>query len=46
VAAPIVGTSTLAHLEDAVAALAVSLTSEEMQKIEEPYVPHRVLGFV
>ena len=46
VTAPIVGTSTLSHLEDAVASLGVELSPEEMQTLEEPYVPHRVLGFV
>jgi aryl-alcohol dehydrogenase (NADP+) len=46
VAAPIVGTSTLSHLDDAVAASGVVLTPEEMQTLEEPYEPHRVLGFV
>jgi aryl-alcohol dehydrogenase (NADP+) len=46
VAAPIVGTSTISHLDDAVAASGVGLTPEEMQTLEEPYEPHRVLGFV
>jgi len=45
VTAPIVGASKPHHLEDAVAALAVKLTPEEMTAVEEPYVPHPVLGF-
>jgi aryl-alcohol dehydrogenase-like predicted oxidoreductase len=45
VTAPIVGASKPHHLEDAVAALAVKLTPEEMNALEEPYVPHPVLGF-
>jgi len=45
VTAPIVGASKPHHLEDAVAALAVKLTAEEMAALEEPYVPHPVLGF-
>jgi len=45
VTAPIVGASKLAHLEDAVAALAVSLTLDEIAALEAPYVPHAVAGF-
>jgi aryl-alcohol dehydrogenase-like predicted oxidoreductase len=45
VTAPIVGASKPHHLEDAVAALTVRLTAEEMTALEEPYVPHPVLGF-
>ncbi len=45
VTAPIVGATKPHHLEDAVAALSVHLTAEEIAAIEEPYVPHSVLGF-
>ncbi len=45
VTAPIVGASKPRHLEDAVAALSVHLSPEEMTALEEPYVPHPVLGF-
>jgi aryl-alcohol dehydrogenase-like predicted oxidoreductase len=45
VTSPIVGASKPLHLEDAVAALSVHLTPEEMTALEEPYVPHPVLGF-
>ncbi len=45
VTSPIVGASKPHHLDDAVAALAVKLTPEEMKALEEPYVPHPVLGF-
>lgn len=44
VTAPIVGATKLSHLEDAVGALAVKLTPEEIAYLEEPYVPHRVVG--
>jgi aryl-alcohol dehydrogenase-like predicted oxidoreductase len=44
VTAPIVGTTEISHIEDAVAALSIYLTSEEMAFLEEPYVPHPVLG--
>jgi len=44
VTAPIVGATKISHLEDAVAALAVNLTAEEVAYLEEPYQPHRVVG--
>jgi aryl-alcohol dehydrogenase-like predicted oxidoreductase len=43
--APIIGASKPGHLEDAVAAVALKLTTEEIAKLEEHYVPHPVLGF-
>lgn len=45
VTAPIVGASKPHHLEDAVAALSVTLTPDEVARLEEPYVPHPVAGF-
>ncbi|MGB0063723.1 MAG: aldo/keto reductase [Terracidiphilus sp.] len=45
VTAPVVGASKPHHLEDAVAALSVHLTAEEIAALEEPYTPHPVLGF-
>lgn len=45
VTAPIVGASKPHHLKDAVAAVSVRLTPEEIASLEEPYVPHPVLGF-
>lgn len=44
VTAPIVGATKISHLEDAAAALSVSLTPEEVASLEEPYVPHRLVG--
>jgi len=44
VTAPIIGASKLQHLDDAVAALTLNLTDEEIQQLEAPYVPHPVLG--
>jgi aryl-alcohol dehydrogenase-like predicted oxidoreductase len=43
VTAPIVGASKLEHLDQAIAALDIALTDEETSRLEEPYVPHRVL---
>ena len=45
VTAPIVGATKPHHLEDAAAALSLHLTPEEIASLEEPYVPHPVLGF-
>jgi len=45
VTAPIIGASKPNHLEDAVAALTLKLTAEEIRALEEPYVPHAVVGF-
>jgi aryl-alcohol dehydrogenase (NADP+) len=44
VTAPIIGASKLPHLDAAVAALNVQLEPEEIRFLEEPYVPHRILG--
>ncbi|MFC0476752.1 aldo/keto reductase [Robertmurraya beringensis] len=44
VTAPIIGATKISHLEDSVGALSVMLTSEEVGYLEEPYVPHRVVG--
>ena len=44
VTAPIVGASKLEQLEDAIAALEIKLSSEEIAALEAPYQPHKVLG--
>jgi aryl-alcohol dehydrogenase-like predicted oxidoreductase len=44
VAAPIVGASKLPHLDEAIAALGVKLTSEECTFLEELYQPQPVVG--
>jgi aryl-alcohol dehydrogenase-like predicted oxidoreductase len=46
VTAPIVGASKPHHLDDAVAALSLNLTPEEISSLEEPYVPHPVVGIL
>ncbi len=45
VTAPIVGATKLEHLDDAVAALDLDLTADEVAHLEEAYVPHAVAGF-
>jgi 1-deoxyxylulose-5-phosphate synthase len=44
VTAPIVGATRLEHLEDALAAAELTLGAEEIARLEEPYVPHPVIG--
>lgn len=44
VTAPIIGTTKLEHLDDAVNALEIRLEKEEMEYLEAGYVPHKVLG--
>jgi aryl-alcohol dehydrogenase-like predicted oxidoreductase len=44
VTAPIIGASKLEQLEQSIAAVELELSADEMSFLEEPYVPHRVLG--
>ncbi|MCZ8158557.1 MAG: aldo/keto reductase [Rhizobiaceae bacterium] len=46
VTAPIVGTTAIKHVEDAVEALNIQLSEEEIQALEQPYVAHPVLGMM
>jgi 1-deoxyxylulose-5-phosphate synthase len=45
ITAPIVGATKPEHLEDAIAAVDLALTSDEVALLEEPYTPHAVAGF-
>ena len=45
ITAPIVGATKLHHLDDAIAAVDVKLSAEEIASLEEPYIPHAVVGF-
>ncbi|WP_283196045.1 aldo/keto reductase [Rhizobium sp. AN80A] len=45
VTAPIIGASKSGHIDDAVGALSIKLSAEDVAALEEPYVPHRVEGF-
>ncbi len=44
ITAPIIGASTIAHLENAVKTLEITLGKEECDYLESAYVPHRILG--
>jgi aryl-alcohol dehydrogenase-like predicted oxidoreductase len=45
VTAPIIGVSKMAQLEDALGALDVTLSADEIEQLEAPYQPHPVMGF-
>lgn len=42
---PIIGATKIQHLEEAVAAVDIKLSDEEIAALEEPYQPHRIIGF-
>jgi len=42
--APIIGASKMEHLDDAVAALEVKFSGDDIKRLEEPYRPHPILG--
>lgn len=44
VSAPIVGITRVSQLDDALGALSLELTTEEIEQLEEPYAPHSVAG--
>lgn len=44
VVAPVIGATKISHLESAVESLSIKLTPEEIAFMEEPYVPHQVVG--
>ena len=46
ITAPIVGGTKLKHLDDALASVDAKLSPGEITTLEEPYVPHAVVGFV
>jgi aryl-alcohol dehydrogenase-like predicted oxidoreductase len=45
VTSPIVGATKPRHLDDAVAAVDLSLSEQEIRQLEKNYIPHRVEGF-
>jgi aryl-alcohol dehydrogenase-like predicted oxidoreductase len=46
VVAPVIGATKIAHLESAVESLSIQLTPEEIAYMEEPYVPHPIVGLI
>ena len=41
----LIGFSKIKHIDDAISALDITLTNEEINYLEEPYVPHAKAGF-
>lgn len=46
VGSPIIGSTKVSHLEDAAGALKVKMTAEDISYLEEPYIPHRIVGAI
>ena len=46
VTAPIIGATKASHFDDAAGAFSVKLTAEDIAFLEEPYVPHKVVGAI
>ena len=44
VTAPVVGATKVSHIEEGVKAIGVQLTPDEIAYLEEPYVPHALVG--
>jgi aryl-alcohol dehydrogenase (NADP+) len=41
---PIIGATKMHHLEQAIVALEIKLSEDEVKRLEEPYKPHPILG--
>ena len=46
VESPVVGATKISHIEEAIKAVSVELTDEEIKYLEEPYVPHELVGMM
>lgn len=46
VTAPVVGATKMRHVDTAVKTVELELTPEEIQYLQEPYVPHAIVGVV
>ena len=44
VTCPILGVTKVEHIEQAVEALEIKLSKDEIKQLEEPYIPHRIIG--
>jgi len=44
VVAPVIGATKISHLESAVESVSIKLTPEEISFLEEPYIPHPIVG--
>ena len=46
VVAPVIGATKASHIEEAVGAIETTLADEEVRYLEEPYIPHRIVGHI
>lgn len=46
VESPVIGATKISHIEEAIKAVSVELTDEEIKYLEEPYVPHELVGMM
>jgi aryl-alcohol dehydrogenase-like predicted oxidoreductase len=46
ITAPILGATKSVYIDDAIAAMSIKLTAEEIKTLEEPYQPRAILGHV
>ncbi len=46
IASPIIGATKASYLDDAAGALKINLTAEDIAYLEEPYVPHPIVGAI
>ena len=46
VVSPVIGATKISHLEDAVKAVSLTLSPEDVAYLEEPYVPHSIVGAI
>lgn len=44
VLSPVIGTKKTSHIDDAVGALKITLSEEDLLYLEEPYIPHKIMG--
>ena len=44
ITSPIIGASKMNHLEESLQALSVKLSQDDIEGLEQPYEPHRILG--
>ena len=44
ITSPIIGATKMTHLDEAIAALDIELSDDEMAQLEAPYRPHPILG--
>ena len=44
VTSPVVGATKISHIEEAIKAVKVSISEEDINYLEQPYIPHKIVG--